>query len=109
MTALAAAPGAATVYADVKFPSGIIDAAGAFLGLDGGAQTVTEEKITTGPNGRAVGTSIAGIGPGIPDEALAPGEELPEPPSDEEVQRIAAALGAPLDSQAGPDHSDAAD
>jgi len=53
------------------------------------------EKISTGPNERAVNESIAGTGPGIPDEALAPGEELPEPPSDEEYARIAATLGAP--------------
>ena len=53
------------------------------------------EKISTGPNERAVNESIAGTGPGIPDEALAPGEELPEPPSDEEYARIAAKLGAP--------------
>jgi hypothetical protein len=53
------------------------------------------EKITTGPNERAVNETIAGTGPGIPDEALGPGEELPEPPSEEEVQRIARKLGAP--------------
>jgi hypothetical protein len=35
-----------------------------------------------------------GTGPGIPDEALAPGEELPQPPNDEEVRRIAEKLGA---------------
>ena len=54
------------------------------------------EKITTGPNERAVNETIAGTGPGIPDEALAPGEELPEPPSDEEVEQAAEALGAPI-------------
>jgi len=53
------------------------------------------EKISTGPNERAVNESIAGTAPGIPDEALAPGEELPEPPSDEEVARIAKKLHAP--------------
>jgi hypothetical protein len=52
------------------------------------------EKISTGPNDRAVNESIAGTGPGIPDEALAPGEELPEPPSDEEIAEIAEKLGA---------------
>ena len=52
------------------------------------------EKISTGPNDRAVNESIAGTAPGIPDEALAPGEELPEPPSDEEVTEIAEKLGA---------------
>ena len=51
-------------------------------------------KISTGPNERAVNEPIAGTAPGIPDEALAPGRELPEPPSDEEVARIAEKLGA---------------
>ena len=51
-------------------------------------------KISNGPNERAVNEPIAGTAPGIPDEALAPGEELPEPPSDEEVARIAEKLGA---------------
>jgi len=37
---------------------------------------------------------IADTGPGIPDDALGPGEELPEPPSDSEVERAAEALGA---------------
>jgi hypothetical protein len=52
------------------------------------------EKITTGPNERSVNENIAGTAPGIPDDALAPGESLPEPPSDEEVARIAKLLGA---------------
>jgi len=50
-------------------------------------------KISTGPNDRPRNETIAGTGPGIPDDALAPGEELPEPPSDEEVERAKAALG----------------
>jgi hypothetical protein len=70
---------------------------------------VTQEKITTGPNDRATDSSIAGTGPGIPDEALAPGADLPEPPSDEEVERIAANLGAPVNSGAQHDRSNAAD
>ena len=53
------------------------------------------EKISTGPNEEAVNETIAGTGPGIPDDALAPGEELPPLPSDEEVDRIAQKLGAP--------------
>lgn len=52
------------------------------------------EKISTGPNDRPLNESIAGTGPGIPDEALAPGEELPQPPSEEEERRIRAKLGA---------------
>jgi hypothetical protein len=54
------------------------------------------QKISTGPNERAVNEPLAGTAPGIPDEALAPGQELPEPPSDEEVARIAELLGAPV-------------
>jgi len=52
------------------------------------------EKISTGPNDRPLNESIAGTGPGIPDEALAPGEELPQPPSEEEERRIREKLGA---------------
>ena len=54
------------------------------------------EKISTGPNERAINENIAGTGPGIPDEAMAPGEDLPDPPTDEEVARIAEKLGAPI-------------
>jgi hypothetical protein len=50
-------------------------------------------KISTGPNDRPRNETIAGTGPGIPDDARAPGEELPEAPSDEEVERAKAALG----------------
>ena len=58
--------------------------------------TQDREKISTGPNGEPLDENIAGTAPGIPDDALAPGEdELPRPPSDEEVERIAEKLGAP--------------
>ena len=53
------------------------------------------EKISTGPNEEPINETIAGTGPGIPDDALNPGEELPERPSDEEVERAAEKLGAP--------------
>ncbi|HLL59892.1 MAG TPA: hypothetical protein VK391_08410 [Allosphingosinicella sp.] len=52
------------------------------------------EKISTGPNERAVNEPIAGTAPGIPDDARGPGEELPQEPSEEEVRRIAEKLGA---------------
>jgi hypothetical protein len=52
------------------------------------------EKISTGPNEEPINETIAGTGGGIPDDALAPGEDLPAPPSDEEVERIAQKLGA---------------
>ena len=54
------------------------------------------EKISTGPNEEAVNETIAGTGPGIADAALAPGEKLPEPPSDEEVEQAARTLDAPV-------------
>ena len=50
-------------------------------------------KISVGPNDRPVNETIAGTGPGIPDDARGPGEALPEPPTDEEVERAKAALG----------------
>jgi hypothetical protein len=59
------------------------------------AMTQDREKISTGPNEEPINETIAGTGPGIPDDALAPDEELPEPPSDEEVERIAEKLGSP--------------
>jgi len=57
--------------------------------------TQDREKISTGPNEEPINETIAGTGPGIPDDALAPGEELPDPPSDEEVERAAQRLRAP--------------
>jgi hypothetical protein len=57
------------------------------------------EKISTGPNEEPINETIAGTGPGIPDDALAPGEDLPEEPSDEEVERIAEKLGSPTAEQ----------
>ena len=54
------------------------------------------EKISGGPNDHPLNETIAGTGPGIPDDSLAPGEtELPRPPTDEEVKKIAEKLGAP--------------
>ena len=47
----------------------------------------------SGMNDRPFDEAIAGTGPGIADEALAPGESMPEAPSDEEVARIAEKLG----------------
>ncbi len=51
-------------------------------------------KISDGPNGRPLDDSISSLGPRIPDDALAPGEELPTPPTDEEVDAAKRALGA---------------
>jgi hypothetical protein len=59
------------------------------------AMADAREKISTGPNDRPLNETIAGTGPGIPDDALAPGEKLPEPPTDEEVEKAAKKLGAP--------------
>ena len=51
------------------------------------------EKISTGPNDRPLNETIAGTGPGIPDEALIPGKDLPTPPTAEEEKRIRERLG----------------
>jgi hypothetical protein len=61
------------------------------------------EKISTGPNAEPVNENIAGTAAGIPDDALAPGEqELPKPPSDEQVKRAAEKLGAPTEEDTLP-------
>jgi len=55
-----------------------------------------QDREKTGPNEEPLNETIAGTGPGIPDDALAPGEEeLPEPPTDEQVEKAAEALDAP--------------
>jgi hypothetical protein len=51
------------------------------------------EKISTGPNDRPLNETIAGTGPGMPDEALLPGKDLPEPPAAEQEKRIRERLG----------------
>ena len=54
------------------------------------------EKISNGPNDRPVNETIAGTGPGIADDSLSPGEdEIPQAPSDEEVEEMAEKLGSP--------------
>jgi hypothetical protein len=50
-----------------------------------------------GNNARPLRDTIAGTGPGIPDDALAPGEtQPPEPPTQAEVEQVAKALDAPV-------------
>lgn len=54
------------------------------------------EKISTGPNAEPINATIAGTGVGLPDDALAPGEEeLPRGPSDEEIEKAAGKLRSP--------------
>lgn len=57
---------------------------------------MADDTIGGGTNSRPLNDTIAGTGPGIADDALAPGEQLPEPPSEEEQRRIAAKLGVTL-------------
>ena len=52
-----------------------------------------DEKISTGPNARPKTAPVAGTAPGLPDEALTPGEDLPTPPTDEQVEEAKRALG----------------
>ena len=54
------------------------------------------EKISNGPNDRPIDETIAGTGPGIADDSLAPDEQqIPEAPSDREVEEMAEKLGSP--------------
>jgi len=54
------------------------------------------EMISNGPNDRPIDETIAGTGPGIADDSLAPGEtEIPEGPTDAEVEEMAEKLGSP--------------
>jgi hypothetical protein len=55
----------------------------------------TPETHDGGSNARALDETIAGTGPGIPDDALAPSQdELPEPPTDAEVAAAKQALSS---------------
>jgi hypothetical protein len=57
---------------------------------------MTDDRRPEGAtNDRPLDETIAGTGPGIADDALGPGEELLEAPSDEETARAARSLGAP--------------
>ena len=60
------------------------------------------EKISTGPNDRPLNETIAGTGPGIPDEALSPGGKLFQPPGEEEERRIRERLHAPAEEDTLP-------
>ena len=53
------------------------------------------EKITDSANERAIDEPIAGTAQGLPDDALSPGEDLPEASSEKDVAWVAAKLGAP--------------
>ena len=53
------------------------------------------EKISTGPNEEPINETIAGTGPGIADDTLAPGEELLPAPTDEEIEKTAKILKSP--------------
>jgi hypothetical protein len=54
---------------------------------------MADDRPEGGANARPLNDTIAGTGPGVPDDALAPGEELPEMPDEDEVERIARKRG----------------
>lgn len=60
-----------------------------------GSAIMDDKRPEGATNDRPLNETIAGTGPGIPDDALGPGQELPEPPSDEQTAAAAKALGAP--------------
>jgi hypothetical protein len=54
------------------------------------------EKISNGRNDRPINETIAGTGPGIADDSLAPGEEqIADAPTDRQVEEMAEKLGSP--------------
>lgn len=53
------------------------------------------DKISSEPNEGPINETIAGTGPGIADDSLAPGEELPTAPTEEQVEEMAIKLGSP--------------
>ena len=57
------------------------------------------EKISNGPNAEPLNENIGGTTAGIPDDALQSGETLPEPPTDEQVERARRALGVDEQSE----------
>jgi hypothetical protein len=59
------------------------------------------EKLSDGPNDRPVNETIAGTGPGIADDALSPGVDLADGPTDEDVARAAQKLGVQLPKENG--------
>ena len=54
-------------------------------------------------NDRPLHETIAGTGPGIPDDALGAGREMPTPPTDDQVAAAARALGAPVPGEGAED------
>ncbi|GLR48617.1 hypothetical protein [Sphingomonas astaxanthinifaciens] len=54
------------------------------------------EKTTSEPEAAKSGVSDRSAGPASPGRAAISFTTLPDPPSDEEVARIAAKLGAPI-------------
>ena len=55
---------------------------------------MSDERPRGGTNARPLNDTVAGTGPGIPDDARVPGEEIPQPPSEEEVNRTAERMKA---------------
>ena len=53
-----------------------------------------DDRIGNTGNARPLDETIAGTGPGIADDALGPGEDMPQAPSDAEVGAVARKLGA---------------
>ena len=53
-------------------------------------------------NVRPLDDRVAGTGPGIPDDALALGEEFLTPPSEEEIAAIARKLDVPVPDSVEP-------
>lgn len=49
---------------------------------------MAQRGISNGPNSRPLDDTVAQTGPGIPDDALLPGEEIDPPVDDAVVERV---------------------
>jgi hypothetical protein len=62
---------------------------------------MAERGISTGTNSRPLNDTVAQTGPGIPDDALLPGEEVAPPVDDAVVERVREQLNSVGEKRVG--------
>jgi hypothetical protein len=64
---------------------------------------MAERGISTGTNSRPLNDTVAQTGPGIPDDALLPGEEVAPPVDDAVVERVREQLNSVGEKRSEPE------
>jgi hypothetical protein len=64
---------------------------------------MAERGISTGTNSRPLNRTVAQTGPGIPDDALLPGEEVAPPVDDAMVERVREQLNSVGEKRSEPE------